>query len=519
VLVDRVRPALAHAVGPLQVAARLEAEGVTDRGARVEYGFDDVFALADAVHARLRPVPGPRPAPPPPVGSARRDAAHGALYLMPTALFPAVLAAVGQVPLVTVLVLAGGLGWVWSGGASWLAYRRLGGGDPAGAAAALRGSVVLGLPAAAVLGAALAALGVAPGVGVGVLVALCAAQMAYQLASTLLVFYRREGLLAAALAPAVVAGAWYVVVAWPPGSPPAGGVLPVALALAAAAVLAALGLGLREAARAGADPDRPTGGRAGPLAGLRAGLVGLRAGLVGLRAGLVGLRAGLVGLRAGLVGLRADLRGLAWAGGYAGLSAAYLLGAQAPYLRDRLDVALTAVPLLAGMGVVEWRARRFFDRARATLSRVRYPREFTGRVRRMLAGGVAGCTAVVAGLAVPLLLGLSGAGLLSPAGVLMAGAHAVLAGAYFLSYLLAGLGRYGALCAALLAAVAAQAVGGRLLGAGGAAGGPTGPSGPAGGAGLDPVLDTGLFLGSAVLLVGLWAALLAHAARDAWRFR
>src|SRR5262245_32941460 len=45
-LVDGVRPVLRGAVDALQVAAVLEAEGVTDRVARVQYGYADVFDLA-----------------------------------------------------------------------------------------------------------------------------------------------------------------------------------------------------------------------------------------------------------------------------------------------------------------------------------------------------------------------------------------------------------------------------------------------------------------------------------------
>jgi hypothetical protein len=479
-LVERMRPVVAHAVDLLQVAARLEADGITDRGARVEYGFDDVFALAEEVYVRL--APGPPPPPPPPAlppawRSGRRDISHGLLYLMPGALFPAVLAAIGSGPLVTVLVLTGGLGWAWSGGASWLAFQRLGAGDPAGAARGLVRSVLAGLPAAVALGLLLGATGFAPGVGGGPLVALCAGQMAYQLASTLLVFYRREGLLAASLAPAVGAGAAYVVLG--ATRTPAGWLLPFALGLGTAAVVTALALGLREAGRAGGWPHRAAATRT---------------------AGKVG-----AGNRAGV---RTDLPGLCWATGYAALSAAYLLSAQAPYLRDRLDIALTVAPLMAGMGVVEWRARRFVERARAALARTRYPLRFARRIRLMLAGGVAASTGVVVVLAVPLLLGLDRYGLLSPAGVLMAGAHAVLAGAYFLSFLLAGQGRYGALCGALLAAVAVHAYGPRLLGLAAAPGEP-----------LDPLTDTALFLGSAVLLQVLWAVLLARAAAQAWRYR
>jgi hypothetical protein len=193
---------------------------------------------------------------------------------------------------------------------------------------------------------------------------------------------------------------------------------------------------------------------------------------------------------------------LAWATAYAALSAAYLLHAQAPYLRGQLDVALAAAPLFAGMGVVEWRARRFGEQARALLARVRYPREFAARIWWLLSGGVLVSTGVVAVLAVPLLVGLDQAGLLTRAGVLMAAAHAVLAGAYYLGFLLAGQGRYLALCAALVAAAVLHTVGGLLAGARG-----------------DPLVDTGLFLGSALLLQVLWAALLARAAAQAWRYR
>src|SRR3954466_4200577 len=48
-LVDGVRPVAAAAVDAMQVAAVLEADGVTDRAAQVRYGYSDVFALAREV--------------------------------------------------------------------------------------------------------------------------------------------------------------------------------------------------------------------------------------------------------------------------------------------------------------------------------------------------------------------------------------------------------------------------------------------------------------------------------------
>ncbi|HYN93308.1 MAG TPA: hypothetical protein VES42_05625, partial [Pilimelia sp.] len=136
------------------------------------------------------------------------------------------------------------------------------------------------------------------------------------------------------------------------------------------------------------------------------------------------------------------------------------------------------------------------------LSQVRYPHEFAAAGRRAMARGVALCVGTVALLAVPLLGGLWYAGALGAAGVLMAAAHAVLAGAYFTGFLQAGQGRYVALCLALVAAAGLHIAGGAAVGSGG-----------------DPLLDTGLFLGSAVLLQVLCAVLLARATARVWGFR
>src|SRR6187431_2517183 len=63
-LVERVRPMLGPRVDSMHVAAALEADGLTDRGARVEYGYTDVFALATEVFRRLGPIlPQPRSVP------------------------------------------------------------------------------------------------------------------------------------------------------------------------------------------------------------------------------------------------------------------------------------------------------------------------------------------------------------------------------------------------------------------------------------------------------------------------
>src|SRR4051812_10966931 len=96
-LVDRLRPRLGRAVDALQVAAALESDGFTDRAARVEYGHCDVFALAGEVYRRLGPVAGAdrTPGVPAPRDSVR-PLWHGPLYVLPGAVFPAVMAVVGR---------------------------------------------------------------------------------------------------------------------------------------------------------------------------------------------------------------------------------------------------------------------------------------------------------------------------------------------------------------------------------------------------------------------------------------
>ena len=140
------------------------------------------------------------------LGPDLRDITHGLLYLLPATVFPAALAVLGRRSLVLGLVLAGGVGWVWAGGAAWLGYRLLGRGYPGSAARILRWSAVAGLPVAAAASAAVVATTHA---GYG-LTALAVAVMTYQMASTLLVFYRCELWLFAAMAPAVAAGIGYL---------------------------------------------------------------------------------------------------------------------------------------------------------------------------------------------------------------------------------------------------------------------------------------------------------------------
>lgn len=205
-LVERVRPQLTRVVDALQVAAALEADGHTDRAAQVEYGYSDVFVLASEVFRRMGPtspvVDEARTSPT--TGRGRwddlRTISHGLLYVLPSAAFPAVLAAVGRPGLVLGLILAGTLGWIYSGVIAYSAYRLLGLGRPRSASRLLRTAALTAPLLGTVAGGAVLPYG---GLSLATMMVF---QLAYQLASTLLIFYRRELWLALAMIPAFLFG-------------------------------------------------------------------------------------------------------------------------------------------------------------------------------------------------------------------------------------------------------------------------------------------------------------------------
>jgi hypothetical protein len=405
-LVDRVRPLAAHSVDALEVAAALEATGVTDRVARVWFGFTDVFELAEEVRRRApatdwpaKPAPRRRSAP-------WRDVSHGLIYLMPAAIFPAAVAGLGgRVAFVMAIVLTAAVGWVYSGVVAWRAYHLIGDARPHPAQRLLLWAALAAMPiGAAVAGAVVVVTGANP-----VVVLLAAGAMAYQIAITILVIHRREALVLAAVAPVLAAGVAYLV---------AGGNLrQLALAAGVASVGCLFGLALWETlARRAPVPA--------PGAPIRSG----------------------------------RRRELVMVFAYTALSAAFFLYPQVSHLANQFDVAMALLPVIAGMGVVEWRSHRFADDARALLSRVTHPRQFAGRIWLVLLNGLSICFGVVGLLAVALLGVLAATGRYTAASAFMAAAGVLLAGAYFLGFLLANLGRYRVLCVNLVLGLAAYEI-------------------------------------------------------------
>lgn len=461
-LVERMRPRLGRPVDALQVAAALESDGLTDRSARDEYGHGDVFELAEDVFRRLRPDPEPPAMSRPASGDRRRaarDISHGLLYLMPGALLPPVLGILDVRSVVLALLTAGALGWVWSGGTAWLGYRLMGRGLVRSATGLLRWSALLGPAVAAGL---TAVLGTWFGGGLpGVLLA--SGLLAYQVAVTGALFYRYEGWLLVTMAPAAVAGVGYVAT----GRPAA----PLAVGVGVGSVALAFALAVWRTTR----PQLPAGLRGSPGPSAEPPL---------------------------RHAARPELPQLCAVLLYAALSAGYLLHADGRHLSGPFDLAVAAAPLIVGMGLVEWRARRFHERARALLRQVRCPRRFSIRLWLRLAVELVLVTTTVAVLAAPLLVALRQAGLLTTAGTVLVAAHVAVAGAYFVAFILAGHGRYGRLSVALGAALAAHLTVVLLV-----------PGGSR------PLVDAAGFLGSAVLLQAMLLAALTRVLGQAWRYR
>jgi hypothetical protein len=400
-LVDREREMIERSVDALEVAASLEAAGVTDRVARVRFGLADVFELAEEVRRRVVPVAGARPAPAPGERTAWRDIGHSAIYLMPAAIFPAAVSVLeGGSAFLVAVVLTGAVGWVFSGVVAWLAYLFLGDDDPRSANALLWWSALSAIP----LGAAVAGLAAAmTGAKLAVML-LGAAAMTYQVAVTVLVIRRREPLVIASIAPALVAGTAYLV-AGPP-------LLPLAIATGVASIGCAFGLALRETADRSAVSWRL------------------------------------------VASVRPHRRTLIMVLAYTALSAAFFLYPQVPHLINNFNVVITVLPLIAAMGVVEWRAHRFSEQARALLARVTHPRQFAARIWLVVLNGLCICFAVVGVLAVAVLGVLAALGRYSHDTAAMAAAIVLMGGAYFLGFLLANLGRYGWLCISLVLGLA-----------------------------------------------------------------
>ena len=213
-LTSRMAPVAATAVDPLEIAAVLEADGITDRTAQLHYGAEDVFALANLIYRRV-PRRATTVVPDETIWRFpwTRAMLNSLLYTAPAVGFLPLAPLLGNQATLVAVGIVTVAGWSASLVVSYLGYTALASGRPV-AARVLRHCGLAGLLglagglAAAVWRLGLPPAGAAVAGGLGV----------YLLAATVALVCGARLCLAAALTPATLAGVGYVItdgqVAW-----------------------------------------------------------------------------------------------------------------------------------------------------------------------------------------------------------------------------------------------------------------------------------------------------------------
>ncbi len=316
------------AVDPLEIAAALEAAGMSHQVVNTTYGQPDVFTLAGelwrAVPFRAAPAPAP-------VAERRgnwHDLARGALYGAPSLLLFALVRAAHLQLAWWALPLA--LTWGWGLGqvAAHIGYTLRGRGDGNGEVRAMRWMLLLSAVSTPLMATAFARLLA----GDPATVLVTASVNVYMVASAVLLLNERERQAALLLTPGLAAVVLLPVL----------GSNALLDALAIAAVSAAAAATVVAAAR-----QLRAGGTASPLA---------HADLV-LTAGHLGH-----GLFCGLA-----------------LSVVAILGARLH--SDSGSMALLALPLLVTLGVMEWQLRTFKAESAGLRRTLAHLDQFSARAR------------------------------------------------------------------------------------------------------------------------------------------
>lgn len=412
-LARRLNYVCTHAVDPLQIAAALESDGITDRIARDEYGHADVFDLAEELFRR---VPRRLQAQSEQSSEERlqtiRELLHGPLFVLPSVAYPAVLAALGVKGMIWGLVLSTAVGWVWGLVMTWLAYRLIGRGFKEEAGRLMLRLSLIGIIAVQVLALGFSSIsGEGPGLAYFAL-----SQMTYQMAASILIVYRRESWLFFALIPALLSNGLYLLL----GSP--GGQLTFALLSSLTSVLLALGAAYWAIFKIPrAKNYRPT---------------------------LTNQEV----LDAWPILL------------YGALSAALVLLENMRDMVGLLDLSLSITPLVLCMGVLEWQARRFRERAVLLLRQTRLAQEFDAKVWWIFLETLGASLLALFLVSVAGLLILTELNLVTTQGLMMFGAHFLLGGAFFVNFILLAHNRFHWVLGAMGGALALYLIGSNLPG-------------------------------------------------------
>ena len=206
VLSRRLDAVCTHAVSPLEIAAALEADGITDEKSRIEYGYRDVFALAVEIYSRVplrtsrhtSRLETPR--------DVHRNIARGVLFALPGLFYFVVEPMFPSRTAPVALLLAVMAGWGISQVMAIVGHTLIGRGNRSGAGKAL----------ALILIGGLAAMAAAGGLAATVtgwnhnLVAACFTQTLYIMSAAVLLLFERDRLLWISLVPGVLVSAIYL---------------------------------------------------------------------------------------------------------------------------------------------------------------------------------------------------------------------------------------------------------------------------------------------------------------------
>ena len=199
-LAERMTPACREAVDTREIAAVLEADGITDAVARTRYAATDVFDLAERLCRETPRRPDPAALMPSPWrATPLLHVLRGVLFGLPALAYLTVADRITGLAAAVLLVVSVLLSWATGQGLAYLGHVRLGWGDRADAARILGGGLIwLAVPTVALT----VAVGLYLQVPIAV-TAVASAQVAYVLAATVALVLGREWWLLAALAPGV----------------------------------------------------------------------------------------------------------------------------------------------------------------------------------------------------------------------------------------------------------------------------------------------------------------------------
>ena len=336
----------ATAVDADEIAAGLEASGLSDGRVQQAYGLDDVFQLADQLFRRVprRLPPLDRSIPNPWTVKPMRLVVRGLIFALPGLMYVALSGVGAGASSEVALVLGLSVGWATSQALAYLGHALMG----RRAAAASRALLFRVLIAIVIVTELVAQVTVASGRSTTLVVALAGGQVVYMCAAAALLVVGGEQAIVISLSPGVVAA--IAVVAFGDRVPDAAAAAAVALSLALT-VSCALWMTRPRSRTAVRLRDRLTG---------------------------------------------SDLATASWHGTYGFLCAA--LVSLPVLMRGSVPlgaVGLAVVPLVWSMGVAEWQVFRFRGDTHDLLQQVGTLNAFAKRARRAAAISVGGYLAIL----------------------------------------------------------------------------------------------------------------------------